>query len=223
MRVVIFGSSGMVGQGVLREALLAPDVTQVTTVVRSPSGQTNLKLQEIVHQDITNLDGIDLRCDACFFAVGVTSVGMTEEAYTQATYDTAMSAAQAVLSPTTTFIFVSGAGADGNRMWARVKRRAEKDLQALPFEGVYVFRPAFIRPMHGIKSRTRAYNVLYALLWPLTYLVPSRFKTTTERVGRAMLNIAREGFDKKILENDDINRASGVVSSRHRARPATAG
>src|SRR4051794_12286482 len=102
MKVVLFGSSGMVGQGILREALLAPDVTQVTTVVRSRSGQTNSKLREIVHRDIADLRGLDLQCDACFFAIGVTSTGMTEEAYTKVTYDTAISAAKAVLSPTTT-------------------------------------------------------------------------------------------------------------------------
>jgi hypothetical protein len=209
MKVVIFGSSGMVGQGVLRESLLDPGVTGVTTVVRSPSGQTNPKLTEIVHPDVLNLRGLDLQCDACFFAIGVTSAGMTEEAYTKVTYDTAISAAKAVLSPLTTFIFVSGAGADGNSMWARVKRRAEQDLQALPFKAVFVFRPGFIQPMHGIKSRTRAYNAAYAVLWPLAYLVPPRYKTSTERLGRAMLNIARAGFDTKILESNDINRASG--------------
>jgi uncharacterized protein YbjT (DUF2867 family) len=210
MHVLIFGSSGMVGQGVLREALLDPGVTRVTTVVRGASGQANPKLNEIVHRDVSNLSGLDLSCDACFFAIGVTSAGLSEEAYSKVTYDTAISAAKAVLSPTTTFIFVSGAGADGDSMWARVKRRAETDLLAMPFKGVYVFRPGFIEPLHGIKSRTRAYNVLYAVLWPLAYLVPGRFKTTTERLGRAMLNIARAGFDKTILESDDINRAAGV-------------
>lgn len=210
MNVVIFGSSGMVGQGALREALLDPGVVQVTTVVRSPSGQTNAKLQEIIHPDLSNLAGLDLRCDACFFAIGVTSAGLSEEAYSKVTYDTAITAARAVLSPSTTFVFVSGAGADGNSMWARVKRRAEQDLQAMPFAAVYVFRPAFIAPLHGIKSRTRLYNLLYALLWPLTYLVPGRFKSTTERIGRAMLNVARSGFDKRILESADINRAAAL-------------
>jgi uncharacterized protein YbjT (DUF2867 family) len=209
MKVVIFGSSGMVGQGVLREALLDPGVTQVTTVVRAPSGHVAPKLRELVHPDLSNLGGLDLSCDACFFAVGVTSTGLTEEAYTKVTYDLALSAAKAVLSPETTFIFVSGTGGDGSSMWARVKRRAEVDLQALPFRAVYVFRPAFIQPMHGIRSRTRMYNALYAVLWPLTYLVPGRFKSTTERVGRAMLNVARAGFDKTILESEDINRAAG--------------
>lgn len=208
MRLVIFGSSGMVGQGVLREALLDAGVTQVTTVVRAPSGQSNPKLNEVVHADILNLDGVDLQCDACFFAIGVTSAGRTEEAYSKVTYETAISAAKAVLSPSTTFIYVSGAGADGKSMWARVKRRAERELLEMPFKGVYVFRPAFIKPMHGIKSRTKMYNALYAVLWPLTYLMPSRFKTTTERVGRAMLNIARNGFDTAVLESHDINRAA---------------
>jgi uncharacterized protein YbjT (DUF2867 family) len=208
MHVVIFGSSGMVGQGALREALLDPGVSKVTTVVRTATGQANPKLREIVHGDITKLDGLDLRCDACFFAIGVTSAGMTEEAYTKVTYDTAMSAAKAVLSPTTTFIFVSGRGADRDVMWARVKRRAEVDLQAMPFKAVYVFRPAFIRPLHGIRSRTRLYNTLYAVLWPLIYLIPSRLTTTTERLGRALLNVARAGFDTKLLESDDINRAA---------------
>jgi hypothetical protein len=167
-------------------------------------------LREIVQRDMAQLEGIDLQCDACFFAIGVTSSGMTEEAYTKITYDTAIAAAKAVLSPSTTFIFVSGAGADGNSMWARVKRRAETDLAVMPFKGVYVFRPGFIRPMHGIKSRTRMYNLLYALLWPLTYLIPSRFKTSTERVGRAMLQVARHGFDTKILHSAEINRAAGT-------------
>ncbi len=208
MRVVIFGSSGMVGQGVLREALLDPEVTSVTTVVRSPSGRTAPKLRELVHADVLNLQNLDLACDACFFAIGVTSAGMTEEAYTRVTYSTAISAARAVLSPATTFVFVSGAGADGTSMWARVKRRAEVELAAMPFKAVYVFRPAYIQPLHRIRSRTRIYNALYAVLWPLTYLVPGRFKTTTERVGRAMLNVARHGFDKPVLESEDINRAA---------------
>lgn len=198
----------MVGQGVLREALLDADVTEVVTIVRSPSGQSHPKLKEIIHADFSDLTGLDLRCDACFFAIGVSSAGMAQAAYTRVTYDTALAAARAVLSPTTTFVFVSGRGADGNSMWARVKFRTENDLRALPFKAVYVFRPAFIQPMHGIRSRTRLYNVLYALLWPLGYLLPSRMKSTTERIGRAMLSVTRHGFGKPILESADINRAA---------------
>jgi uncharacterized protein YbjT (DUF2867 family) len=198
----------MVGQGALRELLLDPAVQQVTTVVRSPSGRANPKLRELVHGDLMQLAGLDLACDVCIFAVGVTSAGLSEEAYSKVTYEMALSAAKAVLSPSTTFIYVSGAGADGDAMWARVKRRAEQALLAMPFKGVYVFRPGFIRPMHGIRSRTALYNVLYTLLWPLTFLIPSRYATTTERVGRAMISAARAGCDKKVLESEDINRAA---------------
>lgn len=208
MKVLIFGSSGMVGQGVLREALLDPGVTQVITVVRSSSGQQNPKLREVVHGDLLNLAGLELACDLCVFAVGVTSAGMSEEAYSKISYEMALATAKAVLSPSTTFIYVSGAGADGDAMWARVKRRAEQELASLPFKAVYVLRPGFIRPLHGIRSRTPIYNVLYALLWPLTFLIPGSYKTTTERIGRAMLNIARAGFDTKILHSQDINRAA---------------
>lgn len=210
MKLVIFGSSGMVGQGALREALLDPAVTQVTTLVRTPSGDTHPKLRELVHADMMSLASLDLRCDACLFAIGITSTGLTEEAYTKVTYDMAMAAARAVQSPSTTFIYVSGAGADGDAMWARVKRRAERDLATLPFRAVYVLRPAFIRPLHGIKSRTPLYNTLYAILWPLTWLVPGRYKTTTERLGRAVLNIARHGYAKQVLESGDINAAATV-------------
>lgn len=218
MKLVIFGSSGMVGQGALREALRDPAVTEVTTVVRKPSGQTHPKLRELVHADVLSLTGLDLRCDACLFAIGVTSAGLSEEAYTKVTYDMAMSAARAVQSPSTTFVYVSGSGADRDVMWARVKRRAERDLAAMPFKALYVFRPAFIQPMHGITSRTRMYNALYAVLWPLTHLVPGRYKTTTERLGRAVLNVARDGYEKQILESDDINAAAeGTRSGRAKA------
>ena len=208
MRLVIFGSSGMVGQGVLREALRDGRVSQVTTLVRSASGRTHPKLREIVHANVLALEGLDLACDACAFAIGVSSTGLSEEAYARVTYEMALAVARAVLSPTTTFVYVSGAGAEGSSMWARVKRRAEQDLQALPFARVYVFRPAFIQPLHGIKSRTPLYNALYTVLRPLTGLVPSRFRTTTERVGRAVLNVAIEGYEKSILESADIEDAA---------------
>jgi len=208
MRVLLLGSSGMVGQGALRELLLDPAITQVTTLVRKASGQQHPKLRELVHGDLLQLAGLELACEVCIFAVGVSSAGLSEEAYSKVTYEMALAAAQAVLSPSTTFIYVSGAGADGDSMWARVKRRAEQALLAMPFKSVYVFRPGFIRPLHGIRSRTALYNVLYALLWPFTFLIPSRFATTTERIGRAMIRVARAGYEKKTLESDDINRAA---------------
>ncbi|NJO13125.1 MAG: epimerase [Gammaproteobacteria bacterium] len=211
MHIVIFGGLGMIGQGVLREALLDRRVTRVTAVVRSRIDQDHPKLAQVVRSDMTQLDDLRLACDACCFAIGVTSAGMAEAAYTRLTYDTAIAAAKAVLSPSTTFMFVSGAGAEGNSMWARVKRRAETDLQAMPFRAVYVFRPAFVRPMNGIRSRTRMYNILYKLLWPLQYVIPARFRTTTERIGHAMMNLAQDGFEQRILETPEINRAAAGV------------
>jgi uncharacterized protein YbjT (DUF2867 family) len=212
MKVILFGSTGMVGQGVLRECLRDADVTEVIAVVRSATGQRHVKLREIVHSDFTDFSGLQLDADACFWCLGVSSAGMNEADYTRVTHDFTIAAARVLARPTMTFIFVSGSGADGSAMWARVKRRTEVDLLAMPFKRVYVFRPGLIQPLHGIRSRTRLYNVLYPLLHPVMLVVrrvAPRFITDTERVGRAMLNIARKGFPKQVLENPDINAAAG--------------
>jgi uncharacterized protein YbjT (DUF2867 family) len=211
MKVILFGSTGMVGQGVLRECLRDPDVTQVLAVVRSTTGQQHPKLREIVHKDFTDFSTLHLDGDACFWCLGVSSAGMNEADYTRITHDFTVAAAKVLARPTMTFIFVSGSGADGNAMWARVKRRTEQDLSAMPFRKVYVFRPGLIQPLHGIRSRTRLYNVLYPLLYPLMLvakLVAPRFITDTERLGKAMLHIAKKGFPKQVLENPDINAAA---------------
>ena len=212
MNVILFGSTGMVGQGVLRECLRDPDVTRVLTVVRSATGQQHAKVREIVHADFNDFSTLQLDGDACFWCLGVSSAGMSEADYTRVTYGYTMAAAEVLARPTMTFIFVSGAGAQGNAMWARVKRRTEDSLFALPFKDVYVFRPGLIQPLHGIRSRTRVYNLLYPLLYPLMLVakrVAPGFVTDTERLGRAMLHIARKGFPKKVLGNRDINAASG--------------
>jgi uncharacterized protein YbjT (DUF2867 family) len=212
MKVVLFGSTGMVGQGVLRECLRDPDVTEVLAVVRSATGQQHAKLHEIVHQNFNDFSALQLEGDACFWCLGVSSAGMSEADYTRITHDYTLAAAKALVSPTMTFIFVSGTGAQGNAMWARVKRKTEDALFAMPFKAVYVFRPGVIQPRHGIRSRTRLYNVLYPLLYPLMVVarvVAPGFVTDTDRVGRAMLRIAKEGYPKKLLENPDINAASG--------------
>jgi uncharacterized protein YbjT (DUF2867 family) len=219
MKVLIFGATGMVGQGVLRECLLDASVEQVTTIVRHATGRENPRLREIVLADLWKIDGIAgelAGCDACFFCLGITSAGMTEDAYARVTYDLTMKIATllAGLNPAMTFVYVSGAGTDstgrGRFMWARVKGRTENALLALPFKAAFMFRPGAIQPLHGITSKTRWYRVLYALTAPL-YPVLSRLlpdsMTTTERVGRAMLAVAQGGFDTKILETRDINRA----------------
>jgi uncharacterized protein YbjT (DUF2867 family) len=211
VKIILFGSTGMVGQGVLRECLRDPDVTEVLAVTRSATGQEHPKLREIVHRDFTDFSSLQLDGDACFWCLGVTSAGMSEADYTRITHDYAVAAARALVRPTMTFIFVSGTGADGKAMWARVKKRTEEALVAMPFKAVYVFRPGMIQALHGIKSRTRLYNVLYPVLSPLIlaakWITPG-FVTTTERVGQAMLRIAKRGFPKRLLENPDINTAA---------------
>lgn len=211
MKVLLFGATGMVGQGVLRACLLDPDVREVVIVVRAPSGRTEPKLREVVHADFADFTGFESDADACFWCLGVTSAGMNEADYTRVTHDYAVAAAKALACSSMTFVFVSGAGADGKAMWARVKRKTEDAVSAMPFAAVYVFRPAMIQALHGIKSRTRLYNVLYPVISPLlmvTKRISPRFVTDTDRVGRAMLRVARAGYPKKTLENGDINDAA---------------
>jgi len=218
MRVVVFGATGMVGQGVLRECLLEPGVESVLTIGRRATGQSDPKLRELVQADLlafTPLEPQLVGIDACFFCLGVASAGMSEAAYTRVTHDIAMAAAQALLrtSPALTFVFVSGIGADatekGPVMWARVKGRTENALLRLPFKAVYVIRPAVIQPMHGIKSRTRLYRAFYTLsapLMPLLRKLMPGYVTTTEKLGKAMLELARKGYEKKTLETADVNK-----------------
>ncbi len=214
MKILLFGASGMVGQGVLRECLLAPDVESVVVVGRSALGLEDPKLREIIHADFTDFTPVAAQLagfDACFFCLGVSSSGMSEADYTRVTYDFTLAAARAMVSPALVFTYVSGAGTDehGRSMWARVKSRTENALLAMPFKAAYMFRPAGIQPMHGIKSKTRSYRVAYTIAWPvlplLRVLLPGAM-TTTERMGLAMLAAARTGAPKPILESRDINQ-----------------
>jgi uncharacterized protein YbjT (DUF2867 family) len=220
MNVLIFGATGMVGQGVLRECLLDPDVQQVLVVGRSPIGQRHDKLREIVLPDLNDLSAVAPQLsgyDACFFTLGVSSVGMSEERYTRVTYDLTTSVARTLarLNPNMTFLYVSGMGTDsterGRAMWARVKGRTENDLLKLPFKAAYMFRPGGIVPLHGITSKTRLYRIGYVVLTPLYPLLRALFPnsiTTTEQVGRAMLHVAKHGYQKNILESHDIERSA---------------
>jgi uncharacterized protein YbjT (DUF2867 family) len=216
MKVLVFGASGMVGQGVVRECVRAIDVTEVVAVGRAPSGlPADPKFREIVHADLSDVTAIDDQLagfDACFFCLGVTSAGLDEAAYTRVTYDFTLAPARALArhSPGITFIYVSGAGTDstekGRSMWARVKGRTENALLAL-FPNAYMFRPGGIQPRHGARSKTRSYRIAYAIAWPLLPLLKLVGAiTTTERVGLAMLNVARRGADTKLLGTRDINR-----------------
>ncbi len=218
MNVLIFGATGMVGQGVLREALLDPGVALVQTIGRTSTGVQHPKLREIVRADLSHFDASDLcNFDASFYCVGVTSSGTSEADYDRITCGLTMAAASplARLNPNMVFIFVSAVGADstekGSIMWARIKGKTENALQRLPFKAVYVFRPAGIQPIHGEQSKTKSYRIGYSvmkpLLTPLRRLFPNYF-LTTEEIGRAMLNIAKHGAPKTILLTPDIRAAA---------------
>jgi uncharacterized protein YbjT (DUF2867 family) len=216
MKVALFGATGMIGQGVLRECLLDPGVDTVLAVVRTPLMTAHAKLRVLVHTDFLDYSAIAEQLsglDACFFCLGVSSAGMSEAEYRRVSYDVPLAAARALVSRSArmTFIFLSGMGADstgrGRLMWARVKGQAENELLALPFRASYVFRPAFVQPTHGIASRTRIYRALYAVgapLFPLLKRFLPRYVTTTEQMGLAMLAVARRGAPARVLENADI-------------------
>ena len=217
MKVILFGATGMVGQGVLRECLLDASVERVLAVGRSPTGQAHGKLREIVHGNFTDFSGIESELagyDACFFCLGVSSIGMDEERYRHLTYDITMSAATtlAKLNPGMVFTYVTGRGTDsteqGSLMWARVKGKTENDLLKLPFKAAYLFRPAGIQPLHGVRSKTAWVNAIYVVAAPLlSYLtrVAPKYMTTSEQLGRAMIEVARDGYPKPVLESEDIN------------------
>jgi uncharacterized protein YbjT (DUF2867 family) len=215
MKVVVFGATGMIGQGVLRECLRDSGVDHVLTIGRAPTGRPDPKLRELVWTNLHDLSGIESELqgfDACFFCLGVSAVGMTEEQYSRITYHLTLSVATTLarINPAMTFVFVSAAGASSSEtgaMWARVRGRTENALFKLPFRA-YVFRPGLIRPLHGIKSRTRLYNAVYVTMAPVMPLLGRLFPThvtTTEQIGRAMLRVAREGFPRNILQTIDIN------------------
>jgi uncharacterized protein YbjT (DUF2867 family) len=220
VNVLIFGATGMVGQGVLRECLLDPGVHLIKTVGRTATGVVNPKLEEIVHPDLWNYSAIETGLtdfDACFFCLGVSSAGMSEADYHRITYGITIAAAETLsrLNPRMTFIFVSGAGTDssekGKTMWARVKGKTENALMRMPFKAVYLFRPGMIQPLHGIRSKTPVYRWVYTILGPIVPLLRRIFPrqiTTTEELGRAMLAVARHGAPKKILESADIVSAA---------------
>lgn len=220
MNILIFGATGMVGQGVLRQCLLDPEVQQVLTIGRSAgqnrTGIDSPKLHELVHPNLWDYSTIEsslLNFDACFFCLGVTSTGMTEAEYARVTLGIPVAAAETLarLNPKMTFIFVSAVGADGSEkgklMWARVKGKAENSILQLPFHG-YVFRPAAIQPSHGEQSRTTSYRILYTLTKPilplLRKIIPA-YVTSTEQIGRAMLSVAKRRISRRILESKDIN------------------
>jgi uncharacterized protein YbjT (DUF2867 family) len=216
MNVLILGATGMVGQGVLRECLLDGGVRRVVTLGRAATGQTHPKLEEIVHADLFHLSAIEERLrglDACFYCLGVSAAGMSETEYSRVNYEMTLAVAETLVrtSPELAFVYVSGTGTDsterGRIMWARVKGRTENALLRLSFRSAYMLRPGLIVPMHGVKSKTRLYRAFYTMLGPLLPVLRKRFPRsiiTTEQMGRAMLQLARSGYSKQVLEAADL-------------------
>jgi uncharacterized protein YbjT (DUF2867 family) len=217
MKVILFGATGMVGQGVLRECLVDAGVTEVLVVGRSPTGLQHAKLHEILHDNFTDFSAVESRLagyDACFFCLGVSSIGMDAERYRHLTYDVTMAAATTLarLNPGLVFTYVTGRGTDSTEQgpvrWARVKGKTENDLLKMPFKAAYMFRPAGIQPLHGVRSKTGWVNAIYVVTAPLlSYLARSapKYMTTSEQLGRAMIKVARDGYPKPTLESEDIN------------------
>lgn len=214
MNVVVFGATGMIGHGVLLECLEDPGVESVLTVGRRPTGLEHPKLSGLVRDDLFDLGPVADRLagrDACFFCVGVSSAGLSEDEYRRITRDLTVAILEVVTeaSPDVTVCFVSGQGTDiqGGAMWQRVKAEAEQAVLAMPVES-YMFRPGFIQPLKGVRSKTALYQVPYTLLRPISPLLRRLFPgwvTTTVRVGRAMIRVARNGHPARILETRDIN------------------
>lgn len=208
----------MVGAGALIECLADPEVQSVLVVGRSPTGRSHPKLREVIHADFFNYESLAddfASCHACFFCLGVSSTGMSEARYSNLTYDLTLAAARALAAanPSSVFCYVSGLGTDtserGRTMWARVKGRTENALLALPFRAAYMFRPAFIQPRHGVRSKTPAYQAFYTVLAPLSpvlRLLLPWYWTTTAALGRAMIRVSSEGYPRQVLYSRDINR-----------------
>lgn len=216
MKAIVFGRTGMIGQGVMRELLLDGDVERILTLVREPTGNMNPGIRELVHTDFLDYSAIGDELtgyDACFFCLGTSSVGKSEAEYRRITYDITMAAARALVerNPGMTFVYVSAAGADsseqGRIMWARVRGKLENDLMKLPFKAVYAFRPAGIQPLHGIEARQQWTRVLYKVLAPalplLKKLFPS-YMTDTEQLARAMIGAAKQGGPSRVVEARDF-------------------
>lgn len=212
VKAIITGVTGMVGEGVLLESLLHPEVEKVLVINRRPCGITHPKLTEILHAnffDFTPVAEQLIGYNACFFCLGVSSVGMKEEQYYSLTYTLTMHVAEILArqNPGMTFCYISGAGTDstekGRLNWARVKGKTENDLMKLPFRKVYAFRPGFLQPSKGLKNVHRLYGV-FIFLYPVFRMLMPGYVSTLKELGLAMINSVLIGYDKSVLEVKDI-------------------
>ncbi len=214
VKAIVFGATGMVGEGVLHVCLHHPDVESVLVIGRRPCDVSHPKLHEIIHKDFYDYSAIEEQLkgfNACYFCLGVTSIGKNVEEYSHLTYDLTMAAARTIakVNPELTFCYVSGAGTDstehGRVMWARVKGRTENDLRKLPFKAAYAFRPGFIKPIKGLKN---AYGVSKVLgsIYPALKIAFGKYVCTLQDLGMAMINATVAGYSAPILENIDIEK-----------------
>jgi uncharacterized protein YbjT (DUF2867 family) len=214
IKAIIFGATGMVGEGVLHETLKHPNVESVLVIGRRTCNITHHKLTELLHNDFFDYSNIEERLkgyNACYFCLGVSSVGMNERDYSRLTYDLTMQAANALsrLNPDMTFCYVSGQGTDssekGRSMWARVKGKTENHLMKLPFKAVYLFRPGFIKPTKGLRY-AHSLSKVVGFFYPLWKVLFPKYVCTLEDLGIAMIKVTMEGYPKQILENTDITQ-----------------
>ena len=211
-KAIVFGATGMVGEGVLHECLNHPHVQSVLVINRRPCGIEHQKLQEIIHQDLLDISAIVSQLSgyqACFFCAGVSSIGMEEATYRKITYDMTMHIANTLVqvNPQMTFCYVSGAGTDstenGRSMWARIKGKTENDLFKLPFKAAYMFRPGYIQPTKGLKNTYKIYRVLRPF-YPLWKRLFPKYVCTLKELGMSMINSVLHGSNHQILESRDI-------------------
>jgi hypothetical protein len=212
IRAIITGATGMVGEGVLHECLLHPQVEAVLVINRKPCGYTHSKLKEIIHSDFFNLSSIENQLsgyNACFFCLGVSSIGLKEDTYYKLTHTLTLHVAETLskLNTGMTFCYVSGAGTDsseqGKLMWARVKGKTENDLMKLPFKQVFAFRPGFIKPTEGLKNTLKYYRYV-SWLFPIGRALFPYVFCTLKDLGLAMIHIVNSGYKKKVIEGKDI-------------------
>lgn len=219
IKAIITGATGMVGEGVLYECLQHPDVESVLLINRRASGVSHPKVKEIIHPDFLNLTAIEEQLsgyNACFFCLGISSVGMNETEYFRTTYTLTLNVAETLarLNPEMKFCYVSGSGTDssekGRIMWARVKGKTENDLIKLPFNSVYAFRPAFMLPTKGLKNVLPFYKYV-TWLYPVFRAVFPHYFGTLSEVGQAMIQVVKHGYKKPVLELTDIREVANHI------------
>jgi len=224
MKVILYGVTGMVGQSALRESLIDPEVEQVLAIVRKPTNNHHPNYQEIVLPDVSDLTSIKEKVtgfDACFYLIGVSSTGMSEADYVRITYEMTIKAAEQLvqLNPNMKIIYISGMGADstekGKEMWARVEGKTENTLLSMPFKAAYMLRPGAIIPMHGVRSKTTQYRLLYNVIKPLNpFLKRMKSVITSEQLGKLIVHLGKIGTTKEVLEKEKLKEMGLLITSR---------